>query len=193
MTNPERVLRKHKLVHLGELRIHENILGSRFPETCAMGRCNANCCQDGVWTDLVERDTILKHADLIRSCMDPNQEQDPARWFDPDIREDKDFPSGRAASTEVLNGSCIFLNSDRRCVLQKASENRPLDLKPFFCTAFPVTIDHGELQIDDGYYHSACCTLADNGVLNVFDVCGSELRHVLGEEGFRELEQLATG
>ena len=47
----------------------------------------------------------------------------------------------------MKDGRCVFLNGEGRCVLQKASLARPgLHLKPFFCTAFPVTIAHGVLM-----------------------------------------------
>ncbi len=55
---------------------------------------------------------------------------------------------------------------------------------------YPITIDNGELQIDDGR-NLDCCTLSADGELDVFDFCRAELKHVLGERGLRELEQLA--
>ena len=191
MAEQNSVLRNHDLAHLCELSVSEDFFRARFPKACATCRCNANCCKNGVWTDLQERDTILRNADLIRNQMDPDQEQNADRWFDTELREDTDYPSGRSVSTQVYRGACVFLNKARRCVLQKASQNQSLkNLKPFFCLAFPITIEKGQLKIDNGF-NSDCCTLALDGVLDVFEVCAAELTHVLGEEGLRELEQLA--
>jgi Fe-S-cluster containining protein len=191
MAEQNSVLRDHPLAHLSKLSVGEDFFRARFPKACSTSRCNANCCKNGVWTDLKERDTILRNADLIRNHMDPDQEQNSNRWFDAEIREDTDYPSGQSVSTQVYGGACVFLNNARRCVLQKASQNHCLNLKPFFCLAFPITIEKGQLKIDNGF-NLDCCTLAPDGVLDVFDVCAPELTHVLGEAGVRELEQLAT-
>ena len=181
------VLRNHKLYHLPEIKVNENIFQSRFLPGCATARCKANCCKDGVWVDLAERDKILAHADLIQLSMEAHQEKNPAHWFEPVEQEDLDFPSGRAVGTQVYNGACVFLDSAGHCVLQKASQKQTGWLKPFFCTAFPVTIEDGELLIDDGK-DSRCCTVALEGPLTVFEVCREELIYVLGEEGFAALQ-----
>jgi hypothetical protein len=185
------VLSKHNLAHLGELRIDEQIFRARYGDKCATSRCNGVCCHNGVWVDVAERDTILRNADLVREHMEPGQDQNPQNWFDTKVWEHTDFPSGRALATHVSGGACTFLNSAKRCVLQKASRNLPVSLKPFFCYAFPVTIDDGRLELEEGY-RPECCAPVGNGVLDAFEVCGGELKHVLGEEGASELKQLAT-
>jgi Fe-S-cluster containining protein len=193
MAERNNVLSNHKLTHLVKLGVNENIFRGRFPGACATSRCNANCCKAGVWTDLLERDRILQNADLIRNHTDPDQEQNPERWFGPASLEDTDFPSGWAASTQMINDACVFLNNAHRCVLQNASRDQITELKPFFCAAFPITIDKGQLKIDDRQdgHNLDCCTLTADGKLDVFDVCVAELKHVLGEEGLKELERLA--
>ena len=190
MANPNRMLRRHKLKHLGEMAVADNIFEGRFAGSCATSRCGAACCKDGVWCDLAERDRILDNAALIQRHMDPGQQHHPERWFEATITDDPDFPSGRAAGTEVHNGACVFLDSARRCVLQTASQDQPFTLKPFFCTAFPIVIVDGSLEIDEGP-SAECCALAADGSLDVFDVCRAELAHVLGEEGLQELAGLA--
>ena len=190
MSEQNQTLRIQKLAYLGELRIHPNIFEGRFPSGCATNRCKGVCCRNGVWVDVGERDQIVANADLIRRHMDPDQEQDTASWFDPEPNVDPDFPSGKAVSTGLRNGACVFLNSARRCVLQTASEHQPFDLKPFFCTAFPVTIDHGELQVDDKFFDDSCCTLTPDGQLTVMEVCEMEMNHVLGAAGVRDLRAL---
>jgi hypothetical protein len=184
-------MRRHKLAYLGEIRIADNIFEGRFASNCATSRCKGACCQEGVWLDLGERDRILDNAGLIQRHMEPGQQQSPERWFETRISDDPDFPSGRAVGTELHNGGCVFLDSARRCVLQTASQNQPFNLKPFFCTAFPIVIDHGRLEIDEGL-STDCCALIAGGSQDVFDVCAGELEHVLGEEGLRELADIAS-
>jgi hypothetical protein len=122
--------------------------------------------------------------------MESSQEKDPARWFDSESLKSADFPSGEATGTEVYKGACVFLDSSKRCVLQKASDTTTGQLKPFFCFAFPITIDEGELQLDAGR-DPQCCLVEDGGGRNVLDVCEGELQYVLGEEGFQEFRSLA--
>jgi hypothetical protein len=124
--------------------------------------------------------------------MDPEQEQDPARWFDDDETVDSDFPSGRCIGTRVHDDRCVFLDRAGRCVLQTATIGaaRPgFDLKPFFCTAFPITLLHGTLWVDELCLEgpARCCRPALDGALNLLEVCESELRHVLGDDGLEEL------
>ena len=122
-----------------------------------------------------------------------DQPRDTRRWFSRRSVADADFPSGRAVHTRVKEGRCVFLNGEGRCVLQKAA--RPgLPLKPFFCTAFPVTIAHGVLMLDDEDYRAGqpCCEATKGGPLTVFDTCGAELRHVLGAAGASRLRALAA-
>ena len=63
------------------------------------------------------------------------------------------------------------------------------DLKPFFCTAFPITLLHGTLWVDELCLEgpARCCRPAADGALSVLDVCDTELRHMLGDEGLEEL------
>ncbi len=187
------VLRKHRLKHITELKVSDEILDARFRAACAMSNCQGNCCGGGADADIAERDRILAHADLVRSHMDPDQQRDTALWFDEPL-PDSDFPSGLAATTQTHNDVCVFLNSAGLCVLHivepKLEDGG--DLKPFFCRAFPVVLDHGTLALDRQFDHeTACCGSVEKGSLSVFDVCSFELEHVLGREGAMELRALA--
>jgi hypothetical protein len=192
MTDPY-VLRKHKLAHIGELTGSDEIVRARFASHCSMSKCQGTCCSDGVDLDPTERDKILHNADVL-SVMDEQQERDLAGWFTEEF-EDCDFPSGRAASTRAHNGACVFLNAQRRCVLQILEMHEPDGglLKPFYCTAYPICISSSLLTIDDeecaGQFH--CCTATEGGNLTIFEICAFELEYVLGREGVDELRGLA--
>ena len=188
------VLRRHRLSHLPELKVHRSVLETRYAPGCSPGACVAACCQMGVGVDVAQRDQILAHAELVQRAMDPGQDRDPARWFEETETVDRDFPSGLAVGTRVRESGCVFLDSARRCALQTATiaAARPgFDLKPFFCTAFPVTIADGTLWIDELCLEMPehCCRPTPGGTLSVLDVCESELRHVLGGAGLGELRR----
>jgi hypothetical protein len=188
----ERILRKHHLAHIPELKVGENLLNHRFSSACSMSNCNGICCKLGVYADVKERDKILAHVDLIHKYMEPQQEKDPAKWFDGNEFDDKDFPSGRTIGTVAMDYGCVFQESSGRCTLQKACIAEGMDpyyLKPFYCVAFPVVIDNGELMVDDEQLENRppCCLIDPKGSLNIFDVCSVELNYVLGKEGVKEL------
>ena len=186
------VLHRHRLAHLADLHVDPSLLTARFASDCSMMRCTGRCCAHGVYIELTERQAILDNAAAIQAHMDASQTKDPALWFDAEPIEDGDFASGRAVGTAEVNGGCVFLNGAGRCVLQKASTVQTGNLKPFFCVAFPVTIDKGTLCLDDPRAVD-CCTPNPDGPLTVFDVCAYELDHVLGAEGVGGLKRLSSG
>ncbi len=190
-------LHHHKLTHLPVLKIDPIVFEARFIRGCSMQNCDASCCQGGVMLDVMERENILRHADLVRQHMETSQVQDPARWFDNVEEVDSDYPSGLGVGTEVTDRGCVFLKSDGRCVLQTAAEKEGLPsfaLKPFFCFAFPVTIVDGVLTIDDPDFTNRpeCCSMIPGGSRSVLDVCSEEIEFVLGVEGMTALRKLSS-
>jgi hypothetical protein len=180
---------------VGRLRVDPSMLEARFAAGCDTRLCRGVCCRSGVWLDPEDRDRVVAHADRVRAAMDPGQPRDTRRWFSRREVVDADFPSGRAVHTRVNGGRCVFLNGAGRCVLQMASSPKDgLQLKPFFCTAFPVTIAHGVLMLDDEDYRAGhpCCEATPGGPQTVFDTCDMELRHVLGAAGVSRLRGLAA-
>jgi len=191
----KQVLKKHNLKHISELRVGKNLLSHRFSSGCSMSNCNGICCTLGVYADLKERDKILDHREMILRYMEPQQEHDSLKWFESEEIEDPDFVSGRSVGTQARDYGCVFLDCAGRCILQKAciAEGlHPYFLKPFYCVAFPVVIDNGELIIDDIELvnRPPCCIISPDGVQDVFDVCKMELEFVLGRDGMEELRQI---
>ena len=192
------VLRRRRPSHLPGLEVNGSIFDTRYLPGSSPGHCDGTCCRSGVKVDVAQRDEILAHADLIRRAMDPGQDQDVGGWFEETEVPDPDFPSGRCVGTQVRSERCIFLDRARRCVLQTvtiAAARPGFDLKPFFCSAFPITIAAGALWIDEMCLDApgGCCRPTPGGGLGVLDVCETELRHVLGNEGLEELRLAAKG
>ncbi len=188
-------LRNHNLTHLPVLKIDPVVFEAKFTHGCSMQNCNASCCQGGVMLDVKERDNILRHVDLIRAHMEPDQVHDPGVWFDNEEEVDSDYPSGRGVGTQTTDRGCVFLKKDGRCVLQTAAMEEGLPkqaLKPFFCFAFPVTIDAGVLTIDDPDFTNRpeCCSMIPGGTTSVLEICREEFEFVLGSEGAKALRAL---
>jgi Protein of unknown function (DUF3109) len=193
----QRILRRHRLAHIPELRVEEGFLERKFASGCSMMHCNSSCCRHGVMVDLGERQRILDHKDLVLKYMEPQQEKDPRKWFDEDEEVDLDFPSGKTVGTQTRSYGCVFLDKAGRCALQKAAMAEGMHkfaLKPFFCVAFPITIEHGVLVTDDPEFteREECCSVVKEGSLTVLDVCHEELEFMLGREGLDDLKQ-STG
>jgi Fe-S-cluster containining protein len=185
-----------RLAHLGRLTVDPSLLERRFAAGCATRRCDGSCCFGGVSLDVIERDRVLAHADLVRRVMTRGQDTDPAHWFQPQERVDPDFPSGRATHTGVGAKGCVFLDGNRRCSLQKASlaAGNGLDLKPFLCRWFPIMVSGGILLVDDDaddLGRTQCCGAKAGGPLTIFEVCATELEHALGADGVVSLRRLA--
>lgn len=190
------LLHHHKVSHISELKVDPSIFEATFSAGCSMANCNATCCKQGVMVDLVEREKILTHASLIQRYMEPHMEKNPDVWFDTEEEQDLDFPSGRAVGTQTRDYGCVFLDSAGRCVLQKAAAAEGMSkfaLKPFFCFAFPITIERGVVMVDDPEFTTRpeCCSTVRSGTQPALDVCVEELEFVLGKAGFGELQSVA--
>ena len=147
--------------------------------------------------DIEESRKILDHVDLIRRHMEPQQEKDPRNWFEDHTVTDKDFPSGIAIGTRIQETGCVFLDSKGRCVLQTAATAEGMGrfaLKPFFCVAYPISVEDGVLLYDDEEYpgNTQCCSPVPDGELSVFDICSEELEFTVGKEGLDELRTIAA-
>jgi len=186
-------LREHHLPYISDLQVNEDVFTARFAADADSSRCSAHCCRAGVLVDIGHRDRILSEAALVHEYMEPAQEHDPAKWFVAEDEEDVDFPSRRAINTTLVGGTCVFLDSQRRCVLQRAEE-RPPGLKPFYCRAFPIVIVEGRLTLNCDHCpdDTQCCGIVAQGERTALDVFRFELTHVLGAEGMRELERIQS-
>jgi Fe-S-cluster containining protein len=188
-------IRNHRLTHILTLKIDPVVFESKFSHGCSMSNCNASCCRHGVMVDLQERDRILQNSELIKQHMEPEQQHDASQWFDPEDEYDEDFPSGRAIGTQANQRGCIFLMKDGRCVLQFVAGEEGISkhtLKPFYCFAFPVTIESGVLTIDDPDFTNRpeCCSMTPGGSSSVLEVLSEEFEFVLGKKGMKELTEM---
>jgi len=161
--------------------------GGRGPCTCT-----SMCCQHGVYADVKERDQILDHREAIKKSMDETQTQDESLWFEQQEEEDSDFPSGRCVGTRVVNGKCALLDKLGRCSVQVAAVAEGLHrwaIKPTFCILFPLEISDGVVGFDDLLdEEQSCCSISTPFDVPLFEACKDELTHILGEEGYGELE-----
>ncbi|KAF0151451.1 MAG: hypothetical protein FD143_1930 [Ignavibacteria bacterium] len=173
------------------LYIDPLIFTQKFVKACDVCICSGECCYYGVYTDKSEHELIMSIKDRIVQSMDDSQTKETVKWFE-EPEPDDDFPSGVAVGTELHNGKCVFLDRQGFCTLQKvAMEDGEFKwkYKPLYCILFPLVIFEGVLTVDDDHLSRMhYCSKVENQNSTVFECCKNELKHVLGEEGFKELE-----
>jgi hypothetical protein len=180
-------------VTVGGLTFSAQLFRTGFASGHGPCRCASTCCMSGVFLDLGERDRILEHAEEIARAMDATQDRRPASWFDSEEIADNDFPSGRSVGTAVVNDKCAFLDQNGRCSAQVAAVEAGLDRwawKPHYCILFPIEVSAGVVSFDDMLQEDeSCCTVSRQFEVPLFRACRDEIVHLVGEDGYRELEE----
>ncbi len=160
-------------------------------------RCSSDCCSSGVYVDLAERENILSLKDKIKQQMDETQTRDENIWFDREIENDPDFVSGRSVGTSVVNDKCAFLNGQGHCSIQLAAVAEGLDRwawKPLYCILYPIEITNREIGFDPMLQdEKPCCSIGGSFEIPLFRACKDELVHLLGADGYFQLEEYYQG
>jgi len=168
------------------------IFTEKFVKSCDVCVCSGECCYYGVYTDFKEYEVILSMKDKIIEAMDDSQTKDVSKWFEKP-EKDEDFESGVAVGTEVYNGKCVFLDKTGFCTIQKIAMDEgqyKWQYKPLYCILFPLVIYEGALTVDDDHLKRMhYCNKAENQNSNIYDCCKQEIKHLLGKDGFKEIEK----
>lgn len=140
------------------------------------------CCQYGCDVDLRERDAILARADQIRPLLKAEIQNRP--WFDAEVEEDEDYPSGAVVRTQTVDDGCLFLQHDHRgCAIHRASIEQGWDfrgVKPAICRLFPLSYEGDAIVIADEYRDYSCVFVEGPTLYRITrdtlgDVFGAEL------------------
>jgi len=121
-------------------RVDTTIFTARYFTHCLQcGFCHDWCCSHGVDVELPRATAILRHADALERYTGIAR----ARWFEPTVEADPDFPGGAARRTRVEDGACVFLRRNGRgCMIHAYCLEQGLDyhdLKSIVDCLFPVT------------------------------------------------------
>jgi len=182
-----------KELEVKHYRISNEFFEKGYPTGNGPCNCTAQCCASGVWVDVRERDAILERKELIKQQMDETQIRDEKFWFEEGIEQDDDFPSGQCVGTAVVNNKCAFLDKLGRCTIQLAAVaagEHKWAWKPLFCVLFPVVIEKGVIEFDPMLQgKQMCCSIGSAFDVPLFVACKEELIHVLGENGYAQVER----
>jgi len=171
---------------------------SRDPlQRCTLNDCHGACCEFGVWVDLLEKEKIINHADLIQSCMDLPK-LDPNQWFLNEVEDDSFTDSGQVIHTRLVKRNqpfrrktCVFQRYDHKCALQVASEilgEHQWFLKPFYCVLHPMDLnDNDQITLDETSVleNEKRSCLRHSQIINTpLEIFEEELRYLLGDDVF---------
>lgn len=115
------------------------------------------CCQYGCDVDLFEREAILAKRDDIAPLLRAGVN---GPWFDDEVEEDADYPSGKVVRTAMHGEGCLFLAHDKRgCAIHRAALEHGWDyrgVKPAICRLFPLSYEEDTILIADEYPEYSC-------------------------------------
>ncbi|MEO8167649.1 MAG: DUF3109 family protein [bacterium] len=180
------------LLKVGKYSIAKEFFEQGFSSGNGPCNCSSNCCKGGVWTDVGEYELVMSKKELIKSQMDETQSPDDTKWFGSQAVDDRDFPSGKAMGTEVVNDKCAFLDKLGRCSIQLAAVadgKHRWAWKPLYCILFPVEVSDNVVGFDTMLQGTEmCCSASQVFETPLFEACKDELTHLLGDAGYSEIE-----
>ena len=175
------------------LKIDPIIFTQGFVPGCNIGICGGECCDWGVYMDKDFKNIIMKFEKEIQDVMDENQIKDSGQWFEKEIVNDSDFPSGFAIGTEIYenksgNEQCIFKDKNNFCSIQVMAMKNNMHkwaVKPKYCIMYPLTIVDNVLTYDEEHsekLHYCGIHHEENFTTTVFEAMREEIKFVLGME-----------
>ena len=187
-------------LEFGGYKIDPLIFTQGFVPGCDIGICAGQCCNWGVYLDSKYKDVILENKDIIMDAMDEHQTKNTEDWFEKELTEDTDFPTGYAIGTELYTTpkgveQCVFKDSNGFCTIQLASvknNQHKWTLKPKYCIMYPITVVDNTITYDDS--HSAnldYCGLhhPENFTQSIFEAMTEEIKYIFGVEMYQFLEK----
>lgn len=156
--------------------------------------CNDQCCSYGADIDNVNVARINKYSDELEKFTGISKD----KWFDQTEKSwDHEYPGNDYIRTTYVEekDACIFLDRQNRgCMLHSFALNKGIDyheLKPFFCSMFPVTFDEGVLCLPEEIEEKSLACLGEGPTL--YQGAREEIRHYFGDEIVAELDAIEAG
>lgn len=183
---------QEQLLKVKQFIISNEFFEKGYPEGGSPCNCSSQCCEGGVWMDVRDHERIMEKKDLVKQQMDETQTTDETKWFEHEIVDDSDFPSGKAIGSEVINDKCAFLDKVGRCSIQLAAVaagKHKWAWKPMYCVLFPIEVSGNLVSFDPMLQgEQRCCTISSAFSTPLFVACKEELTHLLGEDGYTMIE-----
>jgi Fe-S-cluster containining protein len=165
--------------------IDENMFSGRYFNRCMDNTsCHDGCCSYGCPVDIAEAAKILSYKDELEQKLGIPA----ADWFEHDIEQRTEFPSGKIVKTRIIGNKCVFHdNGARGCHLHRLALDKGLDphlLKPMVCFLFPLTWDSSYLHVSEFLDELPC----KGSGMPIFEAQSSELLTYMGNDFYKEME-----
>lgn len=170
-------------------RVESDIFRLRYFTYCMdCDFCHDSCCSYGADIDM---DNVARLKGLGRPLADYIGRPADA-WFDDQVVDDTEFPSGRMMRVRAENGHCVFLDTEGRgCKVHTYCLERGLDYhvyKPFVCFLFGVTFEYGNLVPSNEIKDKSLACYGKGPTL--FEAAKGEIEAFFGPELVAELERV---
>jgi Fe-S-cluster containining protein len=151
--------------------------------------CHDQCCFFGADIDMVSVDRIMKYKKELETYTGIKSRY----WFYPNKRKwDHEYPGHVYTRTTKRKNACIFLNKQGRgCMLHSFALQNDIDyhdLKPFFCTIFPVTYYEGVLVMPEEIEEKTLACLGEGPTL--YRGAREPIKYYFGNEIIGELDKI---
>ena len=187
-------------LEINGMKIDPVIFTQGFVPGCNISICSGQCCNWGVYMDRDFEPVIMKFENQIKDVMDEHQLKDTSKWFEKELEEDTDFPSGYAIGTELYINSqgitqCVFKDKRGYCSLQVMAVENGLhkwEIKPKYCIMYPLTIIDNVLTVDNDHSERLdYCGIhkKENYTQTVFDAMTEEIKFIIGADGYDFLNE----
>ncbi len=151
--------------------------------------CHDQCCSYGADIDMLNVNRILEHKDELENFTGIKS----SKWFYKNKRMwDHEYPGHNYTRTTMKKDACVFLSkTSRGCMLHSFALQKNLDyhdLKPFFCTLFPVTYNEGVLLTPEEIDEKSLACMGEGATL--YQGAREEIRYYFGEGLVNELDEI---
>lgn len=153
--------------------------------------CNDQCCDYGADIDMLNVDRIMNYRDELEKYTHIRTED----WFYKKRRRwDAEYPGHVYTRTTKKNNACIFHNpKGKGCMLHSFALDNGIDyheLKPFFCSVFPVTYFDGVLMTPEEIDEKSLACMSEGYTL--YQGAREEIKYYFGEEIVGELDVIES-
>lgn len=151
--------------------------------------CHDQCCDYGADIDMLNVERILERKDELEEFTGIKSED----WFYKKRRRwDFEYPGHVYTRTTKKNNACIFLNRETRgCMLHSFALHKGIDfheLKPFFCSVFPVTYFDGVLMTPEEIDEKSLACMGEGPTL--YQGAREEIRYYFSSGIIDELDMI---
>ncbi|MBI5305243.1 MAG: hypothetical protein HY868_24140 [Chloroflexi bacterium] len=158
---------------------------------CTDNTCSADCCAEGVFLTLYDAQRIVQLGDALQPYL--VEPFDFAKW---DLSRPS-YLSTPVYQPDTPHEHCWFRMRNKLCAIHSYALEHGIkieELKPYFCRMFPLTlidiaINVTEIGVDIKAYDT--CLVESDQEHWLFEQFETELRRVIGDDGYVQLRALA--